>query len=400
MGNGSAGGDHQNSKIELFLQLDRLGAIGGMLIVVVANGFWVKEPAIYLILPLLIGLVLALSLALYSLRNGRRSVALWLAAAGNWVVALVVSFLLAFLWPVMILTSFMPLVLAMPYLARKQLVPFMFGAAVIATCICTVGLLRDDESVIEDVDDAVEFVAVLGGLLAQAGVLGLLIWQGNQLQRDALGDALQLNQELADSRVRLVEAGDRERSRIERDLHDGAQQRLAAIAVRLRLHGSTLEPGADHQFIDGLIDELGEATTELRELAHGVYPPLLEQRGLVPALTAVARRVGGSIEHDLQDIGRFDRSIESAFYFVCREALANVQKHRPDAAVTLQLLSHDLGGIELRVTDTGPGFDPTVAAEGRGLLNMSDRLAAVGGTLELESTPAGGTSVIASLPVV
>lgn len=400
MGNGSAGGDHQNSKIELFLKLDRLGAIGGVLIVVVANGFWVKEPAIYLILPFLIGLVLALSLALHSLRNGRRSVALWLAAAGNWVVALVVSFLLAFLWPVMILTTFMPLVLAMPYLARKQLVPFMFGAAVTATCICTVGLLRDDESVIEDVDDAVEFVAVVGGLLAQAGVLGLLIWQGNQLQRDALGDALQLNQELADSRVRLVEAGDRERSRIERDLHDGAQQRLAAIAVRLRLHGSTLEPGADHQFIDGLIDELGEATTELRELAHGVYPPLLEQRGLVPALTAVARRVGGSIEHDLQDIGRFDRSIESAFYFVCREALANVQKHRPDAAVTLQLLSHELGGIELRVIDSGPGFDPSGAREGRGLLNMSDRLAAVGGTLELESTPAGGTSVIASLPVV
>lgn len=367
-----------------------------MVAVVIGNAAFVREPAVFLILPFLAALFLALTLAIRALAQGDQAKALWLATAGNWAVAVVVTVLFAFLWPVMVLTSLMPLVLGMPHLSRDRLVPFMIGAATTGVLICAIGLLLDDDSIIEDIDEVIEFIVVVGGLLAQASVLGLLVWQGNQLQREALDEALRLNDELTESRVRLVEAGDKERSRIERDLHDGAQQRLSAMGVRLRLHHSQNEV-ADRDFIEDLITDLNETTTELRELAHGVYPPLLEQRGLVPAITAVTRRIATPIELDLDDIGRFNRGTESALYFVCREALTNAQKHCPDSNISVSLELADGGGPELIIKDSGPGFAEEHQARGRGMLNMKDRLAAVGGTLTIDSA-SDGTTVVASVP--
>ncbi len=395
--------DHQDSAlagasdlIEQFLRLDRYGAIAGAVAAVVANLLIVQEPAVYLVLPFLGALVVALTMALREHRRGNSHRAVWLAALGNWIVALVVAVLFPFLWPVMVLTALMPAVLSMPHFSRAELVPLMVSAAMTGLAVCGVGLSLDDEGLIDDIDDSIELLVVSGGFVAQAGVICLLIWQGNQLHRAALADALRLNQELLASRTRLIDTADRERSRIERDLHDGAQQRLAALGVRLRLFGSGLDGEAKVR-VDDLIEELGDATAELRELAHGVYPPLLEQRGLGPAITAVLRRLPGSVASDLDEVGRFDRTVESAIYFVCREAITNAQKHGDGADIRVALSTNAANGPDLVVADTGPGFDDSVAVTGQGLLNMKDRLAAVGGTLVIESRPGRGTTLHASV---
>lgn len=214
-------------------------------------------------------------------------------------------------------------------------------------------------------------------------------------------DELQVrNAELVVSRARIVAAADESRRQIERNLHDGAQQHLVAMAVKLGLARQLLD--ADPVTASTLVEELREdvqaTLTELRELAHGIYPPLLRSRGLPEALTAAANRAVLSTTVLAADLGRFDPDVEAAVYFCCLEAIQNAGKHAGDGASISITVGHAAGELEFAVSDDGAGFDPTAVAGGHGFVNMTDRLGARGGTLTVTSAPGSGTTIAGRLP--
>jgi len=219
----------------------------------------------------------------------------------------------------------------------------------------------------------------------------------------SLDDLRRTNAELRASRLRLVSAADAERRRIERDIHDGAQQHLAALAVNLGLARQLLaDESEDRSSVAELLGEMSgdvRATiAEVRDLAHGIYPPLLRQAGLPDALRAAAQRSPAPVTVSAHGVGRADAEVEAAVYFCVLEALQNVAKHAPGAATEVRL-TESPGELALEVSDDGPGFDPTTAEGGQGLQNMTDRLGAVGGQLRWESTPGQGTRLHLRVPL-
>ncbi len=215
----------------------------------------------------------------------------------------------------------------------------------------------------------------------------------NELRKQA--DALR------ESRARIVASGDAERRRVERNLHDGAQQHLVALAVNLRLARDIIadDPAAGAEMLDELAGEVQETIQELRELAHGIYPPLLVDSGLVEALRAAGARNPLPVDVVAEGIGRYSSETEAAVYFCCLEALQNAAKHAVDAAVEVRLWEES-GGLLFSVSDDGPGFDVEKAQRGHGYVNMADRLGAIGGTVRWESEPGKGARVTGSVPLI
>lgn len=212
--------------------------------------------------------------------------------------------------------------------------------------------------------------------------------------QETLADLRATNAELRASRVRLVTTADAERRRLERNLHDGAQQHLVALAVNLRLAADEIaaDPAAVKPVLAALGDDVREAINELRTLAHGIYPPVLMDAGIVEALRASARRSPSSVTVVAGQVGRYPTEVEAAAYFCCMEALQNAVKHAPDAAVRIHLDERD-GVLELVVEDDGPGVEPAQVRPGHGLGNMVDRLGAIGGTIEVGRSASGGTRI-------
>jgi signal transduction histidine kinase len=211
-------------------------------------------------------------------------------------------------------------------------------------------------------------------------------------------------EELRASRQRIVTAQDTERRRLERDIHDGAQQSLVAMAVQLRVLKALLRKNP--QRAESLADQLGnqatEALTELRNLARGIFPPLLADRGVAAALRSHVERGAGDIQlsvaSEVED-QRYTPEVEAAIYFCIREALQNAAKHAPAAPVSVTL-THEDGLFLFEVRDAGPGFAPERnGLEGSGIQGMHDRLAAPGGELRVVSAPGRGTSIQGRLPV-
>ncbi|HEY6624451.1 MAG TPA: GAF domain-containing sensor histidine kinase [Acidimicrobiales bacterium] len=206
--------------------------------------------------------------------------------------------------------------------------------------------------------------------------------------------------ELRASRSRIVAAADAERRRVERDLHDGAQQHLVALAVNVRLVRDLVveDPKAATAALDEIAAEVKTTVQELRDLAHGIYPPLLMDNGLPEALRAVGSRSPLDVETSADGIGRFSADIEAAVYFCCLEALQNAAKHAPASHVQVRVWEAE-GGLLFTIIDDGPGFDPKVAQAGHGFMNMSDRLGAIGGSVRWESAPRAGSTVRGSIPL-
>jgi signal transduction histidine kinase len=222
-----------------------------------------------------------------------------------------------------------------------------------------------------------------------------------------LDDLREANAELTASRARLVSAADAERRRIERDIHDGAQQHLAALAVNLGLarqllgghDGDTDDAAAAAGLLDEMQADVRETIAQVRDLAHGIYPPLLRQSGLPEALRAAATRSPNQVTVELAGVdGRQEPDVEAALYFCALEALQNIAKHAPEAAVGVRLAAAD-GLLVLEVEDDGPGYDPSVASGGQGRQNMTDRVGAVGGVVRVDTVPGRGTVVRAEVPV-
>jgi signal transduction histidine kinase len=205
-------------------------------------------------------------------------------------------------------------------------------------------------------------------------------------------------EELLASRRRLVEAQDAERRRIERNLHDGAQQQLIALAIQLGLLAESADdPDLIRQAIPDLKAQLSTALDDLRALARGIYPPLLAEQGLVMALRAQAARSPVPVVVEAGQVGRYPQDAESTVYFCTLEALQNVAKHARASAATVRL-SGSAGTLEFSVSDDGAGFPAAATRHGSGLQGMSDRLAAHGGTLTVRSRAGHGTTITGRLP--
>ncbi|MDT7697878.1 MAG: hypothetical protein QOJ30_203, partial [Pseudonocardiales bacterium] len=200
------------------------------------------------------------------------------------------------------------------------------------------------------------------------------------------------------SRARIVAAADSTRRRIERDLHDGTQQRLVAISLTLRLAQTTVPadlPELQTQ-IGRVTDELTEATEELREIARGIHPAILTEGGLGPALRTLARRAALPVEVKIRTGTRPAEPIEVAAYYVVSEALTNTTKHAHASHADVAV--EERGGLlHLSIRDDGVGgADP---AHGSGLIGLRDRVQALGGTIEVTSHPGEGTAVLVELPL-
>jgi signal transduction histidine kinase len=211
---------------------------------------------------------------------------------------------------------------------------------------------------------------------------------------------VRLIEELRASRQRLVKAQDEERRRLERNIHDGAQQQLVALAVKMRLVESLArkDPAKAEAMAAQAKAETQEALANLRDLARGIYPPLLADQGLAAALEAQGRKSPVSVEVHPDGIGRYPQEAEAAVYFCVLEAMQNVAKYAEASRVVVRLWSED-GDLAFAVEDDGRGFDPASAPRGAGLQNMADRLDALGGFIDVASAPGRGTTITGRIPV-
>ncbi len=226
---------------------------------------------------------------------------------------------------------------------------------------------------------------LLEDLASQAGLV---------LRNARLAAELQASiDELRASRRRLVEAQDEERRKIERNLHDGAQQQLVALTVQLGLLDRLADdPDRVRQMSARLQSALRDAIDDLRDLARGIYPPLLADQGLSAALEAQGRKAAVTITIEPDGVGRYPREIESAVYFCALEAMQNVAKYADATSAVVKLEERD-GALIFEITDDGRGFDRSRTNFGSGLQGMADRLDAIGGELDVRSAPGEGTSV-------
>jgi signal transduction histidine kinase len=208
-------------------------------------------------------------------------------------------------------------------------------------------------------------------------------------------------EDLRTSRQRLVAAQDAERRRLERNLHDGAQQNLVALKVKLGLAEmfADKDPAKAKATLAELKVDTDEALETLRDLARGIYPPLLADQGLAAALKSQARKATLPVRVESDGVGRYPQEVEAAVYFCCLEALQNVQKYADAQTAVVKLEGSD-SGLRFEVSDDGHGFDSALVRRGAGLTNMTDRIDALGGSLELASTPGGGTKIHGSLPAL
>ena len=233
------------------------------------------------------------------------------------------------------------------------------------------------------------FVPLLVGVL----VLGL---------RDYVQRLQDRTRELEESRSRLAQASVEARRGIERDLHDGAQQHLATLAVDIG-RASRLwdkDPATAREVVGGLQGKLELAIRELRDLAHGIYPTALGEKGLPAALPAAARRTALPCTVDARDVGRHAPAVEAAVYFCCLEAIQNADRHSgaPSSRCGPPTRAAPTVGLRFSIADDGRGFDPGSARSTHGLTGMRDRIRAAGGELTVRSTPGAGTTVEGVFP--
>jgi signal transduction histidine kinase len=268
--------------------------------------------------------------------------------------------------------------------------------------------VRGDELPGFGADDAFEVRhqgELLGALTVSVAANDPMNPTKEKLARDMAAQAglvlrnVRLIQDLRESRRRIVSAQDERARTLERNIHDGAQQQLVALSVKLRLADGLVErdPGKAREILAELQSQTTETLEDLRDLARGIYPPLLADRGLPAALEAQGRKSAVPVTVHPDGVGRYRQDIESAVYFCCLEALNNVAKYADASSVEIRLHQGD-GELRFEVVDDGRGFEPTAASRGSGLQGIADRMAALGGTLAVRSAPAQGTTVSGSVP--
>jgi signal transduction histidine kinase len=381
--------DH--ARFDQYLRINIRADIGWFVSLVVVSATIVPSGWIFFDAIIVGAVALTLSFARRLLARGHMTRALYVCAGAQWSASVITTAVTPFVLPLITVVILLPVVLMVPYLERvafRRMIGIAIGVDFAATVVALVHAL--------DVQDkapiwVIRAILVLG-IPGTVGLVALVAWQ-NYLGLNA--QTLRLRE----SRSRVVMAADQERRRVERDLHDGTQQRLVALAVQVGLLRRIVprDPDRALAMIDQLSIDLDEAMSELRNLAHGVYPPLLGQRGLVEALQAAAARSTLPATVQSTNVGRYDQAVETAVYFCCLEAMQNAAKHAGDASIDITIDgSHHL---LCTVRDNGAGFDQAAVPFGHGFINMSDRVGAVGGTVQVDASPNAGTKVRIQIPV-
>jgi signal transduction histidine kinase len=244
---------------------------------------------------------------------------------------------------------------------------------------------------------AIEHDVILRDEPAFADVAGSLA--AIAFERELLADrTAQMLEEVRASRTRLLAAADSERRRIARDLHDGAQQRLIALRIELEMAAEEADP-EEASTLRGFGAEIEQALEEFRSMTRDIYPAILSDRGIADALRAIALRSPVPTLVDVGTLAEYPPEIATAVYFCCVEALQNVAKHAPGAAGAQIVIGEQDSVLRFSVTDDGPGFRKDEARLGAGMINMRDRMAAVGGELKIRSAPGQGTSISGQIPL-
>lgn len=291
--------------------------------------------------------------------------------------------------PLTALLTLVPLLVGFPYLGRRWITALGVVAVVGSAAVAALGEWRR----VEGVNELwwVNAIVIAASLPAGVAVVVFLV-------RDAYTRLQDQSAQLVESRTRIVEVADAARRSLERDLHDGAQQRLLAMSVTIERARKELLAGR-HEGAAALLGQLAadnrEVVTELRELARGIYPPLLTERGLVAALQSTARRSTVPVTLDVADVERTSRQVEAAAYFCILEALTNAAKHADATEVLVKVRGRP--HLRFSVSDDGRGFDRDGVVTG-GLLGMEARVAAAGGRLALETGPGRGTVLRGEFP--
>ena len=291
--------------------------------------------------------------------------------------------------PLTVLLTLVPLLVAFPYVGRRWIGALMVVAVVGSASVAALAEWRRTDQLNDEW--WVNAIVIAASLPAGVAIVVFLV-------RDAYNRLVTQSAELVESRTRIVQVADAARRSLERDLHDGAQQRLLAMSVTIERTRKELlagRPEGATALLGQLAADNREVLLELRELARGIYPPLLAERGLVAALQSTARRAPVPVTLDVTDFERPSQQVEAAAYFCILEALTNAAKHAgaSEVLVTVRGLPH----LSFSVADDGSGFDPA-RVEAGGLLGMEARLAAAGGTLALETAPGRGTTVRGEFP--
>lgn len=361
-------------------------------------------------LTLLTGIVVVaggvMASGLLPLRHGHVDRAMLHLATANWGIAIIAATIATFCWPLMVWTALLPSVLAASLLSGRALAAYVATSVVVSFGVVLVGLLQDFSGFSGRVDERVRDTVLIVTAPGLVAMVSLVAWQNSASMQSMLRDVTRSRAELAGqadelgrSRARVVAATDRERRRIERDLHDGAQQRLIGIGIGLSraraLCGS--DPATAASLLDTLREQLRSAHDDVRDLAQGVYPPVLTEHGLEAALQSAADRSTVPVTISLGRLRRHPPSTEAAVYFCCVEALQNASKHGSASRILLAG-DADESTLWISVTDDGGGFDPAVATSGSGIIGMRDRLGSIGGRLEV-SAAAGGATVRCVVPI-
>ncbi len=333
--------------------------------------------------------------------------AMWWEAAGTWGIALIVVAAVPDATPIMVLNLIGPLMTGAVYLGARDMRRLIVAGVVVAVLLGALGFRSEGTGIEDAIPEWLFQVIMVVYLVAHVITMSGQVSGANRIRLATLVEVVSTNEaltradaELRESRRRVISAGDQERVRLERNIHDGAQQRLVALAVQLQLASQLTRQGnpltADQ--LDAMHAESREAIDELRELARGIYPSILAERGLEDALRSVARRAPQPVEVVYDPEIVLSSEDAAAVYFVCLEALQNVAKHA-EAVTTVEIsLAVRDGELVVSITDDGPGFDTAATGPSRGLLNMADRAGALGGELTIESTPGEGTRVSMVLP--
>ena len=356
---------------------------------------WVlRSPWLLAIVAVCAAQCVVLAAALRLARHSKYQRSITLVCIGNWASVLLITLVAPALMPVMVLVALVPVVFAEPYIRWQRGLAL---TVITAGCVLTLGALARFLNISHLAGQAprwIETAFIVTALPINALHILVIVWNNASALRTSEKLLAERAAQLAASRTRLITAADEERRRLERDLHDGAQQHLVALAVLIQLART-----AEHDRYQPLLIEasgLVETTIgEIRRLAHGIYPPLLVSGGLAQAVPAVAARALVPVQLNLQGLSRYPASIEAALYYCCSEALQNAAKHGgPGTTVTITAHPDD-GMLTLTISDTGRGFDP--ATTGTGLTNMTDRLSAIGGHLAIHTAPGRGSRVTASI---
>lgn len=410
-GHGAAAdtGPH-HGRLRRFVLFDALTA-GTAVLALVAAWVFVLRSAWLLALAGMVGAAGLVMLAgLGPLRTGAPAGTVRLAAIANWAIALGSTAIATFAWPMMVLAALLPALFAPPYTPHRRLRPYVGVSLAVAMTVSALGLLQDFSGLTGALPAWVPptvtifFTPFLGGMIAQLGMsnsarLQALLDEARRTNEQLMASeaALRENAEqLRASRARVVAATDRERRRMERDLHDGTQQRLVALGLQLSMVRELCgrDPAAAACVLARLREDVRETQGELRRLAQGLYPQVLTEHGLGAALQSAADRLPTMVTLSLGGVGRHPPEVEATVYFCCVEALQNIAKHAGETArATVTLGSGTDGYLTFQVSDDGRGFDRAAAISGAGLENMADRLGAVGGVLSVVSEPNRGTTV-------